>query len=295
MFTAVAWYQGEICSFAVISDELTHDKFAVFVYIKEILSIILMRWPTIRCISLFSDGAASQFKNRFSISAMSIFANMHHVEISWNFFATAHGKGAVDGIGASIKQQAWRLIKAQSTIIRNAQDLVRSLKSHGTKIELLYVESQSIDNIKEFLTVFWSDIDAIHNVQKYHCFKLDHDHVIYCRYYYSQENAVRFNYLSTNVTCTAFLDEVARCSHFSPGNIVLVDYNNTKYPGKVLKVYLTQLQINCMKCIGTNQWIWPQCEDKKSTYSPVAVEKLPEECLLAVGTSKRISHYKLAK
>ena len=42
----------------------------------------------------FSDGAASQFKQRFTLCEITQLEK----DWSWNFFATGHGKGAVDGM-----------------------------------------------------------------------------------------------------------------------------------------------------------------------------------------------------
>ena len=56
----------------------------------------------------FSDGAASQYKNRKN------FLNLcHHKEdfglsAEWHFSATSHGKGACDGLGGTVKRLAAR-------------------------------------------------------------------------------------------------------------------------------------------------------------------------------------------
>ena len=42
----------------------------------------------------FSDGAALQFKQRFTLCGITQLEK----DWSWNFFATGHGKGAVDGM-----------------------------------------------------------------------------------------------------------------------------------------------------------------------------------------------------
>ena len=54
------------------------------------------KFPSIKVLTVFSDGAGSQFKQRF------LFSNLHYWEqdlkLTWNFFATSHGKGVVDGL-----------------------------------------------------------------------------------------------------------------------------------------------------------------------------------------------------
>ncbi len=32
--------------------------------------------------------------------------------LKWNFFATSHGKGAVDGLGGTVKRSVWRQMRS---------------------------------------------------------------------------------------------------------------------------------------------------------------------------------------
>lgn len=59
-----------------------------------------MKHPAMKEIHIFSDGAASQFKNKFIWCFMSTtFKELFPaLRVQWHFFATSHGKGAVDGV-----------------------------------------------------------------------------------------------------------------------------------------------------------------------------------------------------
>ena len=73
----------------------------------KILSQLLLKHPTITVLSLFSDGAAQHFKQSFFFNAVTHLPNLlgvEHLKIIYDFFATSHGKGAVDGIGGSAKR-----------------------------------------------------------------------------------------------------------------------------------------------------------------------------------------------
>ncbi|CAF0957579.1 unnamed protein product [Didymodactylos carnosus] len=65
IFTAFVWSKGENFSFAVPSLDVTHDKFVVDSALKIILNHIETVLPNVEEINCFSDGAASQFKQRF--------------------------------------------------------------------------------------------------------------------------------------------------------------------------------------------------------------------------------------
>ena len=55
----------------------------------------------------FSDGAASQYKNKFNFINLSKHQEDIGVSAQWNFFATSHEKGACDGIGGAVKRQGY--------------------------------------------------------------------------------------------------------------------------------------------------------------------------------------------
>jgi len=106
IFTGVAWLFNTTLSFALISDYLTHDKHSVNVFIKKILSSIISQGHKIQNLYVFSDGCAAQFKNRFTLSAICSLAEEYNlINVEWNFFASSHGKGAVDGVGAMVKRK----------------------------------------------------------------------------------------------------------------------------------------------------------------------------------------------
>ena len=80
---------------------MNHDAISVHVFMKRVLFYIREKIEVTK-VFYFSDGAASQYKNK------SNFINFdHHVEdfgfpAEWHFFATSNGKGPCDGVGGTI-------------------------------------------------------------------------------------------------------------------------------------------------------------------------------------------------
>ena len=105
-------------SLVIISDELRHEKHGVNKYMMKIFSYLLDKYPMIETIHVFSDGASSQFKQRFLFSNLSRWEANFGVDIRWHFFATSHGKGAVDGLGGTIK----RAVRAGRVFPKDAAD-----------------------------------------------------------------------------------------------------------------------------------------------------------------------------
>ena len=93
-------------SYVVISDCLHHDTVAVYLFQKSLLDFL--KKFSICKVFYFSDGTASQYKNRKN------FINLcHHeadfgVPAEWHFSATSHDKGACDGVGDTVKHLAAR-------------------------------------------------------------------------------------------------------------------------------------------------------------------------------------------
>ena len=95
-------------SYVVISDCLHHDTVAVYLFQKSLLDFLKNKFSICK-VFYFSDGSASQYKNRKN------FINLcHHeaefgVPAEWHFSATSHGKGACDGVGGTVKRLAARV------------------------------------------------------------------------------------------------------------------------------------------------------------------------------------------
>ena len=133
LFTAYAWIKydkSENVSMVFVSDDLNHTKYSVYVYIQYIFNHLKTTYPDIECINIFSDGATSQFKQRFLFSNLYAWEMEHGFTITWNFFATSHGKGVVDGIGGTVKRAIWRHVKAERAHVTNASEY----STLGTKV-----------------------------------------------------------------------------------------------------------------------------------------------------------------
>lgn len=107
--------------------------------------------PHIKKIVIFSDGPSSQFKQKHTFTAATFLREEFSLEkLEWNFFASGHGKGAVDGIGGQLKSQCRRLLLETAPNIQTAEEFYDFVKSKQQAIKVLYLSSQSIrDKVKE--------------------------------------------------------------------------------------------------------------------------------------------------
>lgn len=64
-------------SLYIVSDYLQHDKDAVHKFMEQLLKLSKTKCPEVSVVKMFSDGTASQFKQKF------LFSNVYWFQISF--------------------------------------------------------------------------------------------------------------------------------------------------------------------------------------------------------------------
>ena len=119
------------CYHISISDNLKHDKYATMVYLSEILKY---KPENVHFLKVWTDGPKSQFKNKYVMVAIEMLSEMYNIKIIWNFSAASHGKGLVDGVGATLKQIAADKVRRLESIINNLQDFYNPVMHSSVKV-----------------------------------------------------------------------------------------------------------------------------------------------------------------
>lgn len=174
MFTGCSWGNmgEEKHSYIVISNELSHDKCTVWVFLHKIIQDLKIHYPSLKKVLIFSDGCAAQFKNRFTLSNICHSKSNWGVDVEWSFFASSHGKGAVDGVGATAKRMLWSAIMSRKAIINNSWECFNYLKSKDIKgMHIFFIAVADIDIHRENLQSRWTLVQPIPHLQKHHHFK----------------------------------------------------------------------------------------------------------------------------
>lgn len=124
-------------SYCVISECLTQDATAVHLYNTMAIAYFKSKIGSISKVIHMSDGAGSQYKNRYNFVNLSYHEEDFGVAGEWHFSTTSHGKGASDGLGGNIKRNA-RLASIRGETISNAKQLYRHLTNKNTIIGFGY-------------------------------------------------------------------------------------------------------------------------------------------------------------
>lgn len=175
LFTCIIYYRNnetlelEHKNYVVVSDDINHTKHAVFAFNSAIIED-LKQTVAFNHIHFWSDGCGAQFKNRFNMQNLMLHTHYYGVSADWNFFGTAHGKGAVDGLGAVVKRNVWLGILRKQYVINTAIDFSKVAEKETPNINIKYVSETDIQKCatKFALTEKWEGATAISGIHSMH-------------------------------------------------------------------------------------------------------------------------------
>ena len=141
----------EVKSFTFISKDLTHDTPFVYDVQCRIMEYIKQNLPLIRKIIYFSDGCAGQYKNYKNFLNICYHKEDFGLEAEWNFFATSHGKSAVDGIGGTVKRVVARasMQRSGTESILTAETMFKFCLEKIPKITFQLIEEDTLKTVRE--------------------------------------------------------------------------------------------------------------------------------------------------
>lgn len=142
-------YSNCVTSFATISKSLNHSPYAVMAHLLPILKTFVT--DEISELHFISDSPATQYRNKFLFQLFgtvitSTFPNI--INLSWNYTEAGHGKGAPDGVGATLKRTADRMV-AQNKDVESFESFTKALNDN---ISGIYMESISEHDILQIKT-----------------------------------------------------------------------------------------------------------------------------------------------
>ena len=283
LFTCIVYYRNnetlelEHTNYVVVSDDLNHTKDSVFSFNTAIVED-LKQTVIFSRIHYWSDGCGAQFKNQYNMQNLMLHMHYHGVSADWNFFGTAHGKGAVDGLGAVVKRNVWFGILRKQYVINTAKEFLKVAKKETPHININYISGVDIQKcINKFaLTEKWeraTSISGIHSMHfaqpvgldildfwKHSCFtdKKDPDEKIeiLC--------PVQDKQLSSAL-CTELLKK---------SDWVSVMYDDNWWPGVVEDMDDKYLYLSFMKPLGRNKFFWPRIPEKDKILKENILTKL---------------------
>lgn len=170
LFTACVWTGTATTSYTIVSDDLSHEKLSIKVFLYKLVEDILKRFPSLEKLSIFSDGPSSQFKNKYTASLLCSLQNDFKIDFDWLFFATSHGKGSVDAIGGAIKHRVWIKIRSRKRIISNPFEFYKCAKEEIKGTHIFFQSQEDIQLHAQEMENKWADIKSIPEIRQCHYF-----------------------------------------------------------------------------------------------------------------------------
>ena len=72
-----------------------------------------------------------------STTERSMISNKYDVKFTWNFTATSHGKGPIDGVGATLERHAMKKVITGKSAINNTEEFYNSVKDSNISVTLM--------------------------------------------------------------------------------------------------------------------------------------------------------------
>lgn len=164
-------------AFCTISESKRQDAAAIWAYMNPVLNDIHTRFPHIDTVHFWSDGPSKQYKNKKNFHLLStIPPQLGFKNVTWNFFPTSHGKGAPDGIGATVKRCADRIVLGGMDIA-NGMTFHQLVSSQLTGVHLHYVSN---DDFLTYDSALPESLRPISGTRKVHQV-VAQGNMIYCR------------------------------------------------------------------------------------------------------------------
>lgn len=186
-------------SIIIISECSEHDITAVYLSQKKLVQYLRREriFASTEKISFFSDGAASQYKNRKNFLNLCLIKKDFGLEAEWHFFATSHGKSPCDALGGSFKRNARnRTMQKPMDPIDNAKkfyDFGVSIKD--SKVEFVYCSQVEHDEVETEYKDRFDQAKTIQGTQSLHAFKPIGEHRVSARIYSEAEESKIYDLL----------------------------------------------------------------------------------------------------
>ncbi len=144
LHTGILYVGEEAIPFTSVSDCRRHDPAAIWSYLSPVLDYVSQNYPDVSKVHIFSDGPTTQYRNKTNFYLFSRELYIRGFDGgSWNFSEAGHGKGAADGVGASLKRTGDRL-QSQGKDVPNAKALYTALQNSGTSVKLFFISDTDL-------------------------------------------------------------------------------------------------------------------------------------------------------
>ena len=249
----VALYQRDLpCkTFLCITDSPEKGKDTIYAFVTKICEIMKSSFDLGDYFTFFTDGPSSEFKNKFMAKMLGDISIKLNLPVKWQYFATSHGKGVVDGIGGNAKYLVRQHVMARKGIVQGSHDFFKVVEKAMPSTTCLHMTQNEIKSVIESERP-WDNVPNVCGISQAHCLLLTTNVAIY---HTSLDNNTISSITQKDSVDTPTLS-------YNIGEWVIVKYDEKKYPGEITKVNDDAIEVSVMHSKFGQRWAWPNREDK---------------------------------
>lgn len=154
----------------VISDEKSHNTLVVHTFQKELVKFLEEKIGKVDKVFYFSDGAASQYKNRKNVCNLAHHFEDFNVIAEWHFFATSHGKSPCDATARTLKREATNasLRRPYDKQITTPIQLYEYAKENMQTMHVVFVSKLKVTSNKDRFFKRMEEACKVPGIRSYH-------------------------------------------------------------------------------------------------------------------------------
>ena len=196
LFPVVVWTSDSCQSYAIISDELQHDKQSVAVFINKVLfDFIKKAHPQVNTVHIFSDGPSSQFKSKYIVQLLYSLRQNTGLNLNWHYFATSHGKGAVDGVGGTVKRAVFTAVMTRKvTRVDDAKSFAKAAAQVCKATNIIFISQEVIRAEYSYFNL--ENATAVPGISKIHSVQPKDNGTVVLRKFWKQNQGLLFHKVS---------------------------------------------------------------------------------------------------
>ena len=272
LFTAALYERDLPCqSFIIATDSNDKYKDTVFCFLTKLFEQFKNK-ELGNYISMFTDGPSSEFKNKYCVEMLKLLGQKFFINTRWQYFATSHGKGVVDGIGGSAKSSVRRAVmsKGGNCVVQSSKDFAEVARYSLPNVTVLHVDSGEIEQFKEMFCK-WENVPQRVGISKVHAVTYTEGKISL----FETDNELQSSLQKTKNTDTDnnninieqrenLPTAVEDDDVFKKNDWVLVFYEGKEYPGEIVSItdagVAGDFQVSVMHS-RLGKWKWPEHED----------------------------------
>lgn len=191
--------EGEILhkTLIIISPVLEHNYVLVHCCFVKLFEFMKINLTQITKTHVFTDGAGSQYKNKYNFTNITFMKKDFQMDVEWNFHASSHGKCPCDGVAGTLKRAAhkYSLTPNRDKLITDASSFYAwAVEQQGQTMSFSYVGQLDYDTSLAKLQIRMENVQTIKGTQNYHYFLPQNEYIIISKKY-SKSSEIKFHNL----------------------------------------------------------------------------------------------------